>query len=112
MRPVVSIGRGIGIAAFFPRSRFPPSAQFAVTAPQVTKINQAVKDCLQRCYREESPFSAIGKYLEQLRKQPGWTDADIFLVESTALRMFKEMVDSPSEGMGDESPNWSGDDQS
>jgi hypothetical protein len=43
-------------------------------------IRSAVKDCLARCYKGDTPLGVMAEFLAELRQQ-GWSESDIRLVE-------------------------------
>jgi hypothetical protein len=48
------------------------------------KLMTAVRDCLQTCTVSGSPRQALSSYMQRLRNDPHWTDAEIQEVEQTA----------------------------
>jgi hypothetical protein len=51
------------------------------------EINAAVRDCLEGFQPGGSPAAHLASDLEQLHRDPSWTEAEIFKVEIGALRI-------------------------
>jgi hypothetical protein len=77
-------------------------------ATNSSKINEAVQNCLNRCYAAENPLVAIADCLAELRAAPGWTDAEILQVEATSRRMLRAVLD-PSDNTDPEADNLTSD---
>lgn len=60
------------------------------------KINQAVRDCLDRCYLAGDQMSAMTDFLARLRWKPGWTSEEIAHVHWSVLRILREIEYFPS----------------
>jgi hypothetical protein len=54
-------------------------------------IRAAVKDCLARCYRGNTPLGELAEFLGDLRAQ-GWSPADIRKVESAVRKVLAGVV--------------------
>jgi hypothetical protein len=62
-------------------------------------IRAAVKDCLARCYRGNTPLGELAQFLGELRAQ-AWSQADVRKVESAVRKVLAGVVtedNSPSE---------------
>jgi hypothetical protein len=59
------------------------------------KINRAVRECVGRCFRSQTPLTALAEYVEQLKADPSWAEAEILRVETTVLRMVNQVVSQP-----------------
>ena len=60
-------------------------------AETVTRFNQAVRECLDRCYRADDRLAQLALYIGHLRAD-GWLEADIDEVETTVRRMLCDIV--------------------
>lgn len=74
-----------------PRLGQPAAA--AMSAQSAAKINSAVRDCLGRCYWQQEPLSVVADYMSELRRRPGWTEAELITMEATVLKMLKAMTE-------------------
>jgi hypothetical protein len=52
----------------------------------VFKTMSAVQGCLGECLRDQSPFSALLRYVDGLRRNPQWQENEVAEVESAARR--------------------------
>jgi hypothetical protein len=59
----------------------------AMSKKMVERINLAIKDCLQRCYENSMPLGALGEFMDGLRADPTWNEAEIEQVERGVLQM-------------------------
>jgi hypothetical protein len=55
------------------------------------KLNQAVKDCLTRCYAAENHLAALTEFLTELRQKPEWSRQEIAHVHTAVLRILREI---------------------
>jgi hypothetical protein len=53
---------------------------------QLLKTMSAVQGCLGECLRDQSPQSALARYLQNLRRNPQWNETEVAEVESAARR--------------------------
>lgn len=53
----------------------------------VERINRAIKDCLELCYQNSMPLGALGEFMDRLRADPSWNEAEIEQVERGVLQM-------------------------
>lgn len=44
---------------------------------QQPKIESAVQDCLEECRASSTPFTLLAEWLESLKKDPTWTEAEL-----------------------------------
>jgi hypothetical protein len=51
------------------------------------KISAAVRDCLDQCQRTEFPLANLAVFLESLRLDPNWNEAEVQQVETTVRRI-------------------------
>lgn len=56
------------------------------------KINAAIGECLQRCYRSRDAIAAVADYITELQDSIGWNDVEIHAVELAVLRMLGSMT--------------------
>jgi hypothetical protein len=56
-----------------------------------TKINDAVRDCLDRCYPSDTPLAVLEDFLQGLCKD-GWERAEIIEVRIAASRMLRALT--------------------
>ena len=62
---------------------------------KASKINDAIYDCLERCYAAELPIACMAAYLQQLRRDPTWTMAEIHDVEVRVRQILTLIVKQP-----------------
>lgn len=56
------------------------------------RINRAVADCLILCaYSQRSPQAAAREYIESLRRDPTWDDADVDSVSALVLGLLERL---------------------
>jgi hypothetical protein len=53
----------------------------------VERINLAIQDCLQRCYGNSMPLGVLVEFMDGLRADPTWNEAEIEQVERGVLQM-------------------------
>ena len=53
---------------------------------RLAKVLPLVRDCLDRCFREDNPREAIREYIDRLKCDPQWTEADLKEFEATTDR--------------------------
>jgi len=56
-----------------------------------SSIRAAVKECLARCYRGNTPLGELAQFLGELRAQ-GWSDSDVRKVESAVRKVLAGIV--------------------
>jgi hypothetical protein len=56
------------------------------------KLNTAIRACLDRCYKADSPLVALASFVAELRRRPQWREAEIDEVESTVRRILQAVV--------------------
>jgi hypothetical protein len=59
-------------------------------------IRAAVKECLARCYKGNTPLGVMAEFLAELRQQ-GWSKADIRLVESAVRKVLAGVMSDDRE---------------
>jgi len=58
------------------------------------KISDAVETCLGLLAGKADPFTRMAAYLESLREDSGWTDADIVHVQARIIRALLKRIES------------------
>jgi hypothetical protein len=58
-----------------------------------TKINTAIHDCLNECYKSENPLAVVAAFVERLRADPTWNDSEIEDFEVAIRRILKALMD-------------------
>ena len=58
-----------------------------------TRINNAIRECLDRCYVHANPMACLAEYAAKLVTEHEWTQADANLVAAKAMRMLKIMLE-------------------
>ena len=67
------------------------------------KVNRAVRACLERCIGAGDPLVQARDSIEQLRRDPTWTDAEVRDVEAMVLKAVKVIIRQPrSDCCGDQ----------
>jgi hypothetical protein len=66
----------------------------------VARLNQAVQECLRRCYRARDRIAALSSFLTQLKAE-GWPPDDIEQIQITVSHILAEVV---SGGIPQDSP--------
>ena len=59
------------------------------------RINTAIRECLDSMEPDRSPLAHLVTFLEPLHNDPGWTEAEIRDVESTARRILTTLIAEP-----------------
>jgi hypothetical protein len=62
----------------------------------VSKVNAAVRECLDQCYSAPQPLAALAGYLIKLSGKPDWKQDEIDAVEAGVVRMLA-VLSSPSD---------------
>jgi len=57
-------------------------------------INNAIAECLARCYRGTTPLGEMAQFAGELRAN-GWDDDDIRSVEATVRKLLAGIVSNP-----------------
>jgi hypothetical protein len=53
------------------------------------RINEAIRQCLDGCYRAQLPLSHLAEFVAKLRADPTWRESDISEVEIAVRQMLK-----------------------
>ena len=57
------------------------------------KINDAIGDCLNRCYSSASPLSCLADYLGSLLNTGEWTHDEVAAVRSAVVRILSNLAE-------------------
>lgn len=57
------------------------------------KINVAIHDCLNECYKSENPLAVVAAYVTRLRADPTWAESEIDDFETAIRRILKALMD-------------------
>ena len=60
------------------------------------KIQSAVQECLDDCYSSSNPLDVVAQYMDRLRRNPLWNDAEIDRVELAVHQMLSLLVSKSS----------------
>ena len=63
--------------------------------PTSDEINQAIRDCLDECYKTANPLACLADFIQKLNVRPGWTSVDTGLVQQKALRILTILLEPP-----------------
>jgi hypothetical protein len=63
--------------------------------PTSDEINQAIRECLDECYKAAHPIACLGEYLTKLRQRTGWTEVDVSRVQQKVLRVLTILLEPP-----------------
>ena len=61
------------------------------------RINEAVRDCLARCYEADNATCCVAAFMQELRATKAWTEKELSLVYSTVLRMLRAINADPQD---------------
>ena len=56
-------------------------------AEQETKIEAGVVACLEHCQGTARPYTAVSAYLDTLKADPNWMDAEIIELQTRVIRV-------------------------
>jgi len=59
------------------------------------RINQAVRECLDRCYGADNMTRCVAAYMEELRFSREWDTNELQAIYSTVLRMLRALRSDP-----------------
>lgn len=54
---------------------------------QQSKIESAVQDCLEACRATTTPFTLLAEWLEDLKRDPAWTETERREFKTRVLRV-------------------------
>jgi hypothetical protein len=63
------------------------------------KINQAIRECLTRCYSSPTPVLSLTEYLKSLRESGDWQREEVAKVRSAAVHILRSVA-APDEDDG------------
>jgi hypothetical protein len=61
------------------------------------KINEAVQNCLARCYLSQAPLATLAEFLHELQADDTWQPNEIRVVEATVQRVLKNLFSEPDD---------------
>jgi len=67
-----------------------------LSSAAMSKVNAAVRDCLEQCYPSSQPLATLAAYLIKLANKPDWKQEEIDAVEAGVVRMLA-LLSSPSD---------------
>jgi hypothetical protein len=67
-----------------------------LSSAALSKVNAAVRDCLDQCYPSSQPLATLAAYLIKLASNPEWKQEEIDAVEAGVVRMLA-LLSSPSD---------------
>jgi hypothetical protein len=56
------------------------------------KMNTAIRACLDRCYKVDSPLVELAAFVADLRRRSDWRESEIDEVETTVRRILQAVV--------------------
>jgi hypothetical protein len=59
------------------------------------RINDAIHECLERCYSAQVPLGCMAEYLEGLKRDPIWSATKIELIERHVRLILTLIVKQP-----------------
>ena len=68
----------------------------AMSSAAMSKVNAAVRDCLEQCYPSSQPLATLAAYLIKLAGRSDWKQEEIDAVEAGVVRMLA-LLSSPSD---------------
>jgi hypothetical protein len=57
-----------------------------------TKINVAIRECLEVCYQSSDPAHCIAAYVARLRRGGEWTKGELTEVRSAAIHILRNIA--------------------
>ena len=65
---------------------------------KITKINEAIHECLERCYSAQRPIACMASFLDELRSDSQWSLAEIDTVEQRVRQKLTLIIQQPPSG--------------
>jgi hypothetical protein len=62
---------------------------------QREKIAQAVSACLEACYGADDPLAQLAAFVNELKMDPHWSQAEVWAVETQSLKLLNLLVSRP-----------------
>jgi hypothetical protein len=59
------------------------------------KINNAIRECVAACIGEVEPMGAAIRCLQDLRRNPGWTDDEVVQVRNGVIEILRQPCAKP-----------------
>ena len=56
------------------------------------KINQAIRECLTRCYSSPTPVLSLTEFLKSLRENGDWQREEVAKVRSAAVHILRNVA--------------------
>jgi hypothetical protein len=63
--------------------------------PLAARINAAIRDCLDSFQPGRSPLAHVAAFTQRLRADRGWTEDEIWEVESSVRRILATLIAEP-----------------
>ena len=57
------------------------------------KVNWAIHDCLERCYKTDEVLAVLAEFLDELKERKDWREAEIREVELGVLKVLHGVVE-------------------
>jgi hypothetical protein len=65
---------------------------------RTSKINEAIHECLERCYSAQRPIACMATFLDELRLVETWSMAEIDAVERRVRQILTLIIEQPPSG--------------
>lgn len=72
---------------------------FAGNMSKADRINDAIRECLDGCYRAQIPLAHLAEYVAKLRADPSWREAEVVEVEVAVRQMLKGIAGGSDDSM-------------
>jgi hypothetical protein len=71
-----------------------------------TKINAAIRACLDECLQSDAPFVCLAGYTKRLQEDPSWNAREVLEVQARAVRILTRLAagDSTSDTLRGDIP--------
>jgi hypothetical protein len=64
----------------------------------ISRINEAIHECLERCYCAQRPIACMATFLGELRQDLRWTADEIEIVERRVRNILTLIIEQPPSG--------------
>jgi hypothetical protein len=64
----------------------------------IHRINEAIHECLERCYSAQRPIACMATFLGELRQDQRWTESEINVVERRVRSILTLIIEQPPSG--------------
>jgi hypothetical protein len=61
---------------------------------ETNKVNRAIRRCLTHCRQSPAPIVSLAEFLDDLRADPAWREAEIHMVEVAVRRILAQLVNT------------------